>query len=122
MVAKVKGNIDAFKKILISYYHLILKISLKKAARDPYGVFGEYIIKKVKPILQISGRKIFGGSLETYKEMDHIYAMTRHFGPASIFYTIAPDDINNPISFRLTQRFCNNDKYSSKVNFPLSMQ
>ena len=70
----------------------------------------------MKPILQISGRKSFGGSLETYKVVDHIYAMTRHFGPASIFYTIAPDDINNPTSFRLTQRFCNNDKYPSKVN------
>ena len=67
-------------------------------------------------MLRISGRKSFGGSLETYKVIDHIYAMTRHFGPASIVYTIAPDDINNPTSFRLTQRFCNNDKYPSKVN------
>ena len=32
------------------------------------------------------------------------------------FYTIAPDEINNPTSFRLTQRFCNNDKYQSKIN------
>ena len=33
-----------------------------------------------------------------------------------MYKKIEPNDINNPTSFRLTQRFCNNDKYPSKVN------
>ena len=85
MVAKLKGNIDVFKTLSYELLASDFEDKLKKAARDPYGVFGEYVIKKVKPILQISGRKSFGGSLETYKVVDHIYAMARHFGPASIF-------------------------------------
>ena len=111
--SKVKGNIDTFKNFSNELLSSDFEDKLKKTARDPYGVFGEYVIKIVKPILQISGKKSFGGSLETYKVVNRIYTMTRYFGLASIFYTIAPGDINNPTSFRLTQRFCNNDKYPS---------
>ena len=58
-----------------------------------------------------------GGSIETHKVVDHICAMTRHFGPASIFYTIVPDDINNPTSFSFTQNFVNNKKTPSQSNY-----
>ena len=116
LVAKVKGNREAFARFSEDLLSSEFETKLKKAARNPYGKYGDVVINRIKPILQISGRNTMGGSIETHKVVDHIYAMTRHFGPASIFYTIAPDDINNPTSFRLSQNFVNNKQFPSQSN------
>ena len=47
----------------------------------------------------MSKKKILGDSLERHQLLYHVYTMSRHVEPASIFYTIYADDINNSTSF-----------------------
>ena len=103
-MAKVRGNKNANNKFSAELLPPEFEAKLKQATCESYGKFGDYIISKIKTILQISNRNTFGGSPKTHKVVDHIYAMTRYFWPASIFYAIAPDIINKTNSFRLTQQ------------------
>ena len=64
------------------------------------------------PVLTFCTGNLAYGALERKKSVTRILSMSRFYGPASTFLTLAPDDINNPTAFRATFRNTNN------VDFP----
>ena len=91
------------------------KNQLSKAAENPQGSDAKSVIHSILPLLRASGRNTSFGSMERRSGVSHMTAMTNKYGPASIFITIAPDDINNLTGFRLSFRSTNN------TSFPATM-
>ena len=88
---------------------------LRKAVKEPQGNDAKMIMHKILPLLRAAGRNTSFGSMERRSGVSHMNAMTRRYGPASTFVTIAPDDINSITGFRLTFRSINN------TSFPATM-
>lgn len=105
------------KKSMSEFVHLVensdFKKQLKNAAEDPQGNDAKVVISKVLPLLRAAGRKTTFGSMERRSGVSHMIAMTRRYGPASTFVTIAPDDINSITGFRLTFRSVDNNTFPS---------
>ena len=105
------------KKSMTEFVHLVensdFKAQLKNAAEEPEGNDAKVVISKVLPLLRAAGRKTTFGSMERRSGVSHMTAMTRRYGPASTFVTIAPDDINSITGFRLTFRSVDNHTFPS---------
>ena len=78
--------------------------TLNQALADPKGKVAQTLVKKVLPLLNFAGRKSAYGAVERSVAITKISEMSRRFFAASVFLTIALDDINNPAAFVLT--FC----------------
>ena len=116
--SKVKGNPHAFEKFANIVLSKEFRQTLHKAIKDPISKDSRWILRKMLPILQVGGEGNPLGSFATASVASHIYAMSRHYGPGSVFFTIAPDDINNPKTLRLAQRVYNNITFPSVVEDP----
>lgn len=81
---------------------------------NPGGADQKYVLNKILPVLEFAGRKTRGGAVESNKLVKHIYSMSLHFTSGSIFFAIAPDNINNSMSFRLSMFFNSNLSLASK--------
>ena len=114
--AKVRGNQKAFDEFaeLASSKEFLCKLS--SAEENPSGKDAKEVIKKVLPILNVSGKRTPFGALERSFAISKMLAMTRRYGPASVFLTIAPDDVNNPTSFRLSFRSISNAVFPAIVD------
>ena len=111
MSVKVKSDKEAFEKLSREIGTDSFKSRLRKAVKDPEGEDAKYILGKVLPVLNISGRNTPFGAVERRLALSKIYALQRRYGAPSIFLTIAVDDINNPTSFRLTFRSVDNSSF-----------
>jgi hypothetical protein len=72
-------------------------------------------LRKVLPTLEFIGKKTRGGPVDANQVKGHIFALASHFDSGTVFFTIAPDDVNNPKSFRLAQRTVNNFEFPATV-------
>ena len=115
MSAKVKGNPAAFKTFAETMLTQEFHRNLKEAIEDPKSNAAKGILHQVLPVLEFVGKNTRGGPLHANQVKSHIYAMATHFGSGSGFFTIAPDDINNPKSFRFAQHTINNYDYPATV-------
>ena len=64
--------------------------------------------------MAINARSVPFGAVERASCINQMLAMIRRFGPPSVFLTIAPDDVHNPLSIRLQVETDSNN------NFPAS--
>ena len=81
----------------------------QEAMKDPQGPVATEVMKKVLPILNISGGSVPYGSVETNVALTKIFEMTRRYGPAFGFLTFSFDDIHNPRAIRAAYNTVNNN-------------
>ena len=112
-------TLNGDKKSMNEFVNLVentdFKNQLRHAASEPEGSDAKAVISKVLPILRAAGRNTTFGSMERRSGVSHMMALTRRYGPASTFVTIAPDDINSLTGFRLTFRSVDNQTFPSMM-------
>ena len=113
MATKIKGNRKAFEDFVDVLLGKKFETLLQQGLKDPNGEAASSVLAIIKPILHVAGKKTINGS-QTISEMQtHGYALSRHYGSASLFFTVAFDDVNNPTSFRLCMKPRNNEEFPS---------
>ena len=115
MSARVKGNQTSFEYMAKQILTKSFRTMLKEAIANPTSAIAKKVLNMILPILLVAGKNNPIGGVSASQFTKHCYAMTRHYGAGSVFFTIAPDDINNPTTFRLALRVRNNTSFPSVV-------
>ena len=115
LYTKVKGNPHAFSRFANYVASDEFQDALQHAAKHPDSTQAKKLLSKIVPMMQSVNRSNPVGCMSTTALGRHMYNMTRHYGPASAFVTIALDDINNPTTFRLTQQFQSNEQFPAII-------
>ena len=111
--AKVKSDPKAFDEMARMILSDKFKSELKHAIQNPKSRTAQLVLNKIMPVLTVSGKHTLFGAVEKNIAVSKFSALSKRCGPGSMFGTIAPNDISNPTSFRLTFRSCNNDSFPS---------
>ncbi len=101
VAAKVNGNKRAFMAFGELARSTEFKEKVKVACKEVKSAEAREVLAKLMPIMTICAPSKSQFGLSVSKQTDvKIRNMCRRYGPASVFLTIAPDDINNPTSFQ----------------------
>jgi hypothetical protein len=93
-----------------------IKRLLEEAKGDSTSVAAKRIIKLLKPITSFAGQGSYWGAFERVEGLKTGYEKIRHYGNASQFLTVGPDDINNPSAYRRTiKQMSNGNIFPSTV-------
>ena len=114
MSAKVKSNPEAFA----AYAQLLNSPEFEKKIQDavreaPNGKTTKEVLSTIMPVLEFAGKQILFGAFEQTSSTSKLHAMTQRYTAGSTFFTISPNDISNPNSFRLSLRSSNNISFPS---------
>ena len=85
--------------------------TLEAAAKNPRSKEGKVVMKKVLPLISLCSRPVPWGAVERGSCIGKLLAMLRRYGPASLFLTLAPDDVHNPMGIRLTVKHTTNEGF-----------
>ena len=100
VTARVKTSPEAFaeyKRLLHDGNFLQM---IQDSRDDPQGKVARDVVQKVLGFINLSASKIPWGSRERASELGKLIADCRHFGPSSVFYSYAPDDVHNATTIR----------------------
>ena len=111
MFTKVHANPDAFQKLGNIMASKDFPNKIKEAIERPKTKEAEDVISQILPVLSTAGRNTTFGAFEQSTSIAESIALTQRHGPASVFLTVAPNDVNNPTAFRLTFRGINNEDF-----------
>jgi hypothetical protein len=75
---------------------------LEEAAANPNSRAARRIMRVVLPLVAACGRPSPWGAMERSGCIGQMLAMARRYGPPGLFLTMAPDDVHNPLGYRLT--------------------
>lgn len=89
---------------------------LQTAIKHPAGKIAKSLLRVVMPLLTFAGRKSSYGALERKAAISRILALCQRYGPGFIFLTLSSNDLNNPLSYRLTFRAKNNTAFPATVD------
>ena len=109
---KQKSDPRAFREFVEMILSREFKEDLKFSVKEPESKTAEKVLKKIMPVLTMSGSRTLFGAVERNVALAKLMGMGKWYGPACNFLTMAPDDVNNPTSLRASYRSCSN------VNFP----
>ena len=101
-------NIDMVKTLLDSAEHQKM---FQEAMKEPNGPLAKQILKKLLPLLNITGGAVPYGAVETNVALTKIFEMTKRYGPAFGFLTFSFDDIHNPRAIRAAYNTVNNTSF-----------
>ena len=98
---RVRSNAEAFTQFsqLIADQEFIQQT--RNAAANPNGEEAKNVMRRVSRMLQITGSTIPYSPLERSAGITTLYAYVRRFGIPSIFLTVSPDDVHEPLAIRL---------------------
>ena len=68
----------------------------------PTGPAGRAVLAKFLPVLRTCHAAVPFSSSERYAVMGKLHAMLLHFGVPSVFYTVAPNDVDNVLTLQLS--------------------
>jgi hypothetical protein len=108
---KVKSSDTAFGEFQALINDDEFHALLKAAKCDPSGPEAQQVLKRVIRFINLSASLVPWGAQERAAEMTSLIATHRAHGPASIFYSIAPDDVHNPLSIRYSYAFVGVDTF-----------
>jgi len=114
--AKVKSDAKSFAKFKQLLIDPEFRSKLDAALKDPQSKETEALVRTVSNFIQVAGQQVRWGPYERSKEVTNLLAMQRAFGAGSIFYSIAPDDVHNPLSVLLSTPHQGTDKFPHAVN------
>ena len=106
---------EQWSKFVQEFMSPVFQHKLRQAVADPHCKDGRYVMKKLTPILNSTGKSATFGALERDRSKGEILASARRFGCAQTFLTFAIDDVNSATAIRLTMRSSNNNDYPSCV-------
>lgn len=72
-----------------------------------------WVLRHIMPVLNFAGKRTLFGAVERNNSVSRILALARRYGPASVFLTVAVDDVNDPLGFRLACRSRDNCSFPS---------
>ena len=109
--AKVRSNKNAFTDYYFLVQSLPFREQLARAIRRPKSREAAAVMAKLMPVLSMASPKntCFGATVSKDIEVQ-LRNLCRHYGPPSIFLTIAPNDIGDPTALRLTFYNTKNNK------------
>jgi hypothetical protein len=96
----VKTNAVAFKNFSDLVHDEGYMNKLIDARADPKGPAAREVLTRVLRFVNLSASKVPWGSGERNAEVTKLYADHRTYGSSSVFYSVAPDDVHNPMTIR----------------------
>ena len=109
MATKRNADPKAFENWSKEIMSASFQTKIQNAVADPDSKDAKYVVQKLYPMLKTTGKRTPLGPMEMASSTGENYALMRRFGPGSHFITINPDDVNDPLVFRLTFTQNNNN-------------
>ena len=103
--ATVKSNDRSFHQFKELVSDPVFPAELQHAIDNPLDHRAKQLVARVIGFINLSARSVPWGSKERAAEMTKLIAHQRTFGPGSIFYSIAPDDVKNLLAMRLSHPY-----------------
>ena len=72
------------------------------------------LLKEMTSFITIAGAHVPWSPHERKAELSKLYALTRRFGPASCFLSVAPDDVHHPTVLRLCYKSVGANEFPSQ--------
>ena len=102
VAARVKSTPEAFAEfrtlVCDSDFHTLLQ----SAQANPKGEAALVLLRKVLPFISLCGARQRWGTQERAAEVTKHIAATRYFGLGSVFNSVSPDDVHDPLSIRMS--------------------
>ena len=102
---RVKSSNEAFRGFQERVASPRFLALLEEAAKDPHSAAGREVLEEVLPFINLVGRKIPWGTVERAGEVTKHLALHRRCGPASVFMSLAPDDVHDLLVVRMAHAF-----------------
>ena len=102
---RVKTNADAFEKFKALIADSGFRQLLLAAKADSKGAAALKVVSRVISFINLIAGGVPWGSRERATEMTKLMAAHRYAGPASIWYSIAPDGVHNETTLRWSAPF-----------------
>ncbi len=93
-----KSSLDAFSNLIAETG---FRERLERAKNDPDAPESKALLSKLTPHINIINRKVPYTTAERSAALGHLLNMVRYYGPPSIFYTLAQDDIHGLLNSRM---------------------
>ena len=113
--ARVKSNAEAFAKFTELVNDAGFLARLEEARRDPKGAAAREVLKRVVNFINLAAKAVPWGTRERAGEMAKLMADHRTEGPGSIFYSVAPDDVHEPLCIRFAAPFAGYGEFPHTV-------
>ena len=114
--ARVKSNAESFEK----FKELLADPSFPKLLQDaqaaPKSEAGFKVVKRILSFVNCIAGKVPWSKAERASEMTKLMASMRFAGPASIFYSIAPDGVHNETTLRWSAPFTSYTSYPAQIS------
>ena len=107
----LKGNPNGLKKFTKLWKLPDFDDCIQRAIHDTKSADAKWIHKVTTPLLATAQKKLQWGALEQSQTITKMKALSQWYGPGSIFFTIAPIDVNNPTCVWLTLYAGNNKEF-----------
>ena len=114
MSKKIKSAPEEFLKFSAELESEEFQLKLDKSLKNPKSKEAKEVINRLMPILLSSSKESRFASFDSEKVKYMISSLVQFRGPCSAFFTIAPDDVNNPRVFQLSMRSNNNEDFPCK--------
>ena len=109
--ARVKLSAYAFKMFCRASMDPDFPELLKAAKANPTGDSAGKLQRMIVPFLDICGRSVPWSAAERKSLQSELWALARRFGPASIFWTISPDDVHMGLVLRMCTAAKDNESF-----------
>lgn len=102
---KIRKDPTAWQKFskLMTSEEFLQKVSVAAADPKQDPKITREVIKTVLPVMSFGTKRSVAGSLTDSSGMSRAYALHRRYGHGTAFYTLTPDDQNNPNFIRLSK-------------------
>ncbi|KOO24354.1 hypothetical protein Ctob_007093 [Chrysochromulina tobinii] len=102
VAARVKSTPEAFAEFRRLVCDPDFVKLLQSAQANPKGEAALVLLRKVLPFISLCGAKQRWGTQERAAEVTKHIAATRFFGLGSVFNSVSPDDVHDPLSIRMS--------------------
>ena len=113
---QVQSSGEAFEKFKDLISDESFRQLLEKAKQNPEGPEGKIVLSRVVSFINLAAGGVPWSSRERAKEMTKLLAMHRYAGPASIFYTVAPDNVHNVTTIQWSFPFTSYHSFPAVVS------
>ena len=111
--ARVKLSSYAFKMFCRASMDPEFPHLLKEAKANPTGDSAGKLQRMILPFLDLCGRSVPWSAAERKSLQSELWALARRYGPASIFWTISPDDVHMGLVLRMCTAAKDNESFPS---------
>jgi hypothetical protein len=111
LAGKIKSNPGAFEEYAEMMNSEEMKEKITTAAKNPTSPEAKEVLTLVLPFLSFGSRNMLLGEIGGSEALAQAMAMSYRFGPASTFFTLTPNDVSCPTSFRMSHKSYNNTSF-----------